>query len=31
LFESLVVVTATGYAYTRPDGVAVVPIGVLRP
>lgn len=28
--QKLVVVTATGYAYDRPDGVAVVPLGVLR-
>ncbi|MCL2490721.1 MAG: DUF4143 domain-containing protein [Propionibacteriaceae bacterium] len=27
----LAVVTATGYAYTRPDGVSVVPLGVLCP
>lgn len=27
----LAVVTATGYAYTRPDGVHVIPIGCLRP
>ena len=31
LFESLVVVTAFGYAYDRPDGVAVVPITTLGP
>jgi predicted AAA+ superfamily ATPase len=28
---ALAVITATGYAYTRPDGVHVVPIGALRP
>jgi len=27
----LVVITGTGYAYDRPDGVAVVPIGALGP
>ena len=27
----LVVITATGYAYERPDGVAVVPITSLAP
>jgi len=27
----LAVVTATGYAYRRPDGVVVVPLGSLRP
>lgn len=27
----LVIVTGTGYAYDRPDGVAVVPIGALGP
>lgn len=27
----LAVVTATGYAYTRPDGVQVIPIGTLGP
>lgn len=27
----MVVVTGTGYAYERPDGVAVVPVGTLRP
>ena len=26
----LAVITATGYAYTRPDGVHVIPIGCLR-
>lgn len=26
----LAIVTAEGYAYTRPDGVCVIPIGVLR-
>ena len=26
----LAVVTAAGYAYTRPDGVHVIPIGCLR-
>ena len=31
LFESLVVVTAFGYAYDRPDGVAVVPVTTLGP
>ena len=25
------VITATGYAYTRPDGVAVIPVGALGP
>lgn len=29
--KSLVVVTATGYAYTRPDGVSVAPISTLGP
>ena len=29
--SKLVVVTATGYAYERPDGVSVVPIGLLGP
>jgi predicted AAA+ superfamily ATPase len=28
---ALGVMTATGYAYTRPDGVHVIPIGSLRP
>ncbi len=28
---ALVVITASGYAYRRPDGVTVVPIGVLGP
>ena len=28
---NLLVVTATGYAYRRPDGVSVAPIGVLGP
>lgn len=28
---SLLVVTAPGYAYHRPDGVTVVPIGALGP
>jgi hypothetical protein len=27
----LVVITAEGYAHTRPDGVAVVPLAVLGP
>ena len=27
----LAIVTATGYAYARPDGVLVVPLGILRP
>ena len=27
----LAVIVATGYAYTRPDGVAVIPIGALGP
>lgn len=27
----MMVITATGYAYTRPDGVHVVPIGCLKP
>lgn len=27
----LAVITGTGYAYTRPDGIAVVPIGLLGP
>jgi len=27
----LAVVTATGYAYTRPDGIHVIPISTLRP
>ena len=27
---ALVVITSTGYAYRRPDGVSVVPIGALR-
>lgn len=25
------IITATGYAYTRPDGIAVIPIGTLSP
>ncbi|MDE0067181.1 MAG: hypothetical protein OXN44_09965 [Acidimicrobiaceae bacterium] len=29
--EKLVVITATGYGYERPDGVAVVPITTLSP
>lgn len=28
---ALVVITGTGYAYQRPDGVSVVPIGALGP
>ena len=28
---ALVVITGTGYAYRRPDGVSVVPIGALGP
>ncbi|GHT98368.1 hypothetical protein FACS1894154_03550 [Betaproteobacteria bacterium] len=28
---ALCVLSASGYAYTRPDGVAVVPLGVLGP
>ncbi|MDE0676526.1 MAG: hypothetical protein F4117_05215 [Acidimicrobiales bacterium] len=28
---ALVVVTPTGYAYTRPDGVSVVPVSLLGP
>ena len=28
---ALAVITATGYGYQRPDGVAVVPVGVLGP
>lgn len=28
---TLVVITGTGYAYRREDGVNVVPIGALRP
>ena len=28
---ALAVITATGYAYQRPDGVGVVPVGVLGP
>jgi predicted AAA+ superfamily ATPase len=28
---ALVVITATGYAYRRPDGVTVVPLGTLKP
>lgn len=28
---SLVVVTATGYAYRRPDGVSIVPVTSLGP
>ena len=28
---ALVVITGTGYAYRRPDGVYVVPIGALGP
>ena len=27
---ALGVITATGYAYTRPDGVHVIPVGSLR-
>lgn len=27
----MMVITATGYAYTRPDGVHVVPVGCLKP
>lgn len=27
----LAVIVATGYAYVRPDGVAVIPIGALAP
>jgi hypothetical protein len=30
-FKALVVVTATSLAYTRDDGVHVVPLGVLGP
>jgi len=26
----LAIVTGEGYAYTRPDGVCVIPVGVLR-
>ena len=28
--SALAVITAFGYAYTRPDGVHVIPIGCLR-
>ena len=28
---ALAVITSTGYGYTRPDGVAVIPIGALGP
>ena len=28
---NLLVVTATGYAYRRPDGVSVAPVGALGP
>ena len=28
---ALVVITGSGYGYTRPDGVSVIPIGVLGP
>ena len=27
----MMVITAMGYAYTRPDGVHVVPLGCLKP
>lgn len=29
--KKLAVITATGYAYERPDGVAVIPVGALGP
>jgi hypothetical protein len=28
---ALVIITPTGYAYTRPDGVSVVPLSLLGP
>ncbi len=28
--SALAVITAFGYAYTRPDGVHIIPIGCLR-
>ncbi|MHB1538371.1 MAG: hypothetical protein ACYCUM_04730 [Solirubrobacteraceae bacterium] len=28
---TLGVIVATGYGYVRPDGIAVIPIGALRP